>query len=40
MQLGLILDRFTGNEMFFSVAQRGSSRGCDAILVGEYCAGL
>ena len=40
MQLGLILDRFTGNEMFFSVAQSGSSRGCDAILFREYCAGL
>jgi hypothetical protein len=26
MQLGLILDRFTGDEMFFSVAQSGSSR--------------
>jgi hypothetical protein len=37
MQLGLILDRFTGDEMFVSVAQRGSSRGCDAIHFGEYC---
>jgi hypothetical protein len=40
MQLGLVLDRFPLDEVFFSVAQTSSLRARDAILCVEYCPGL
>jgi hypothetical protein len=40
MQIGLILNRFTGNKMFLDVAQSGSSKAALPFVSERYCPGL